>query len=96
MTVGMPARSKAALDLHLDELRPVEHRHVCPGVTVFVVRARLLGRRRTRPLRLKDIRQDLMDERRLDFEAVSRELGQIEALPPLHERVVSCILGLAQ
>jgi hypothetical protein len=58
--------------------------------------ARLLGRRRTRPLRLRDIRQDLMGEQRLDFESVARELGQIEALPPLHERVVSCILGLAQ
>jgi hypothetical protein len=56
---------------------------------------RLLGRRRTRPLRLKDIRQDLLNEQRLDFETVARELGRIEALPPLHERVVSCILGLA-
>lgn len=56
--------------------------------------ARLLGRRRTRPLRLRDIRQDLIGEQRLDFETVTSELGHIDALPPLHERVVSCILGL--
>jgi hypothetical protein len=56
--------------------------------------ARLLGRRRLRPLRLKDIRSDLLNGKRLDFDTVTRELEQIDALPPLHERVVSCILGM--
>jgi hypothetical protein len=57
---------------------------------------RLTDRHRKRPLRLKDIRQDLIGENRLDFERVVNELEQIDALPPLHERVVSCILGLAK
>ena len=56
--------------------------------------ARLTATRRKRPLRLKDIRRDLLDERRLDFASVCDEFESIEALPPLDERVVSCILGL--
>lgn len=56
--------------------------------------AKLIGRHRWRPLRLRDIRQDLIGANRLDLDAVLAELEHIEALPPLHERVASCILGL--
>lgn len=55
---------------------------------------RLLDRRRRKPLRLRDIRPDLLGERRLDFDAVVRAFEEVRSLPALHERVICCILGL--
>lgn len=55
---------------------------------------RLTHPRRHRPLRLRDIRTDLLNQSRLDLEAVCSEFETIEALSPLDERVASCILGI--
>lgn len=55
----------------------------------------LLRRKRLRPLTLKDIRADLLGTRRLDVATILREFETVEALAPIDERVVSCILGVA-
>jgi len=56
--------------------------------------ARLLDRRRRKPLRLRDIRDDLIGEKRLDFDVVAQTFEKIRSLPALDERVICCILGL--
>lgn len=55
---------------------------------------RLLDRRRRKPLRLREIRDDLIGEKRLDFDAVAQTFEEVRSLPALHERVICCILGL--
>jgi len=57
--------------------------------------ARLLERKRLRPLVLREIRSDLMGDRKLDLGNVFAAFESIEALPPIEERVVSCIIGVA-
>lgn len=56
--------------------------------------ARLLGRKRLRPLTLREIRRDLLGDKKLDFDKVFVAFESIEALPPIEERVVSCIIGV--
>ncbi len=57
--------------------------------------ARLLARKRTRPLTLREIRSDLLGEKRLELEKVFAAFESVDALPPIEERVVSCIIGVA-
>ena len=56
--------------------------------------SRLLARKRLRPLTLSEIRGDLLGEKRLSVGAVVGAFEGIEALPPIEERVVSCIIGV--
>jgi superfamily II DNA or RNA helicase len=56
----------------------------------------LRKRKRARPLTLKDIRTELLGAKRLEPSAIIREFESVEALPALDERVVSCVLGVAE
>jgi hypothetical protein len=52
------------------------------------------GRKRNRPLLLKDIRADLLGPKRLPLKQILDQFESIPTLPPLDERVAACILGL--
>lgn len=56
--------------------------------------ARLLARKRLRPLTLGEIRGELLGEMKLNLQDVFGAFDSIEALPPIEERVVSCIIGV--
>ena len=57
---------------------------------------KLLKRRRHRPLVLKDIRADLLGERALTMEQIVEAFHEVPRVPPVDQRVVACILGVAQ
>ena len=56
--------------------------------------ARLLTPKRRRPLTLKDIRKDLLTERRIPLESLFVSFEGVGSLPPIEQRVVSCIVGI--
>jgi hypothetical protein len=56
--------------------------------------ARLLARKRLRPLTLREIRDDLLGDNELELDRIFAAFETIEALPPIEERVVSCIIGV--
>lgn len=58
--------------------------------------SRLLARKRLRPLTLKEIRGDLLGEKKLNLDLVFAAFGSVEALSPIEERVVSCIIGVSR
>ena len=55
---------------------------------------RLTTRKRLRPLLLKDIRRDLLSQRRIQLAEILSQFDSLPTLPPLDERVAACILGL--
>jgi hypothetical protein len=47
-------------------------------------------------LTLKEIRSDLLGDKKLTLDAVFTAFESIEALPPIEERVASCIIGVGR
>jgi len=56
---------------------------------------RLLTRRRSRPLVLKDIRADLIGDKRLTVDQIMDAYHEVPRMPPLDQRVVACIVGVS-
>jgi hypothetical protein len=79
---------RAAVDLHaladgwLDLVRPVWYEH-------------LRDRRRTRPLRLRDLRPTLVGAYRLLTSQLKDLVAQTRPVRPVDERVVASVIGVA-
>jgi hypothetical protein len=58
--------------------------------------ARLLTPKRRRPLTLREIRKDLMGEKKIPLSTLLASFEGVHVLPPIEERVVSCIIGISQ
>jgi superfamily II DNA or RNA helicase len=58
--------------------------------------ARLLTPKRRRPLTLREIRKDLMGEKKIPLGTLLASFEGVHVLPPIEERVVSCIIGISQ
>lgn len=98
----------AATDLYGSVLKSLRPRLSEPGPDLAVMAEiwmdlirpawfeQLKNRKRSRPLRLKDLRKPLTAENAVPVEQLSKALSALPLSTPIEDRVASCILGVAQ